>query len=154
MPQKVCYNLLPTEQGQSARGLRSSHNCADINFVVALNLTLHLPGRTDMHYARIYNIVHICMCSLSVCVGVCLCSYLTRTRNTIKQHLNARLVFVQLDTTRHVACARNNWYFNGPTELSGCLLVGGYRRLLVSWRMRVLSAVCHDNATRVRPAYV
>lgn len=120
MPQKVCYNLLPTEQGQSARGLRSSHNCADINFVVALNLTLHLPGRTDMHYARIYNIVHICMCSLSVCVGVCLCSYLTRTRNTIKQHLNARLVFVQLDTTRHVACARNNWYFNGPTELSAC----------------------------------
>lgn len=125
MPQKVCYNLLPTEQGQSARGLRSSHNCADINSVVALNLTLHLPGRTDMHYARIYNIVHICMCCLSLCVGVCvcLCSYLTRTRNTIKQHLNARLVFVQLDTTRHVACARNNWYFNGPTELSGCLLV-------------------------------
>lgn len=151
-PKKYAIICCRTSRGRAHNGLRSSRNCADINFVVALNLTLHLPGRTDMHYARIYNAIYVCALCLSVCV--CLCSYLTRTRNTIKQHLNARLVFVQLDTTRHVACARNNWYFNGPTELSGCRVVGGYRRLLMSWRKRVLSAVCHDNARRVRLAYV
>lgn len=130
-PKKYAIICSRTSRG----GARSSHNCADINFVVALNLTLHLPGRTVtcIMPGYIMPYMYVCMCSLSVClsvyvcVRVCLCSYLTRTRNTIKQHLNARLVFVQLDTTRHVACARNNWYFNGPTELSGCRVVGGYR---------------------------
>jgi len=44
--------------------------------------------------------------------------YLSRARNTIKRHLNARVVFC---ATHNVASAHYNWYFNGATATATAL---------------------------------